>query len=118
MRWAPGLGRTFGRRSGRRGGRRAGGLLLCCLLLFSLPGCERSPLGDDLSEARSAVAAHEWTRAERLLERFLRESGDADKRWEAWQLLLTVANATGVTLALAAGWLAARLRSRRRKDGE
>ncbi len=28
------------------------------------------------------------------------------------------ANATGVTLALAAGWLAARLRSRRRKDGE
>ena len=97
MRWAFRLERDVCRESGRRGGRHAGGLLLCCLLLFSLPGCERSPLGDDLSEARSSVAAHEWTRAERLLERFLRESGDSDKRWEAWQLLLTVANATGVT---------------------
>ena len=88
MRWAFRLGRDVCRQWGRRGGRRAGGLLLCCLLAFSLPGCERSPLGDDLSEARSAVAAHEWTRAERLLERFLRESSESDKRWEAWQLLL------------------------------
>ena len=87
--------------SGRRGGRRqwAGRalflpVLLCCCLLVA---CERTPLGDDYSEARSAAAAHEWTRAERLLERFLRESEDPDKRWEAWQLLLTVANATGVT---------------------
>lgn len=92
---APRMGRNDRRE--RQGGRRAGCLLLCCLLLFSLPGCERSPLGDDLSEARSAVAAHEWTRAERLLERFLRESEEPDKRWEAWQLLLTVANGTGVT---------------------
>lgn len=67
------------------------------LLCFLLAACERAPLGDDYREAKSAAAAHEWTRAERLLERFLRESEDLDKRWEAWQLLLTVANATGVT---------------------
>lgn len=97
MRWVFHQGRDDRRLWGWRGGRRAACLLLCCLLSFSLPGCERSPLGDDLSEARSSVAAHEWTRAERLLERFLRESSDSEKRWEAWQLLLTVANATGVT---------------------
>lgn len=90
-------GRHVRRGAKERGGRRAAALLLCCLLLSSLPGCGRSPLGDDLSEARSAVSAHEWTRAERLLERFLREAEDPDKRWEAWQLLLTVANGTGVT---------------------
>lgn len=97
MRWASRPGQRVLRLQGRQSGRCVCGLLLCGLLLFSLPGCERSPLGDDLSEARSAVAAHEWTRAERLLERFLREADDSDKRWEAWQLLLTVANGTGVT---------------------
>lgn len=83
----PGQGRR------RTGIRRFLTVLLCCCLLAA---CDAAPLGDDYSEAKSAAAAHEWTRAERLLERFLRESEDADKRWEAWQLLLTVTNATGL----------------------
>lgn len=87
------MGRCLGGRQRTGRGLLFSVLLFCCLLA----ACERTPLADDYSEARSAAASHEWTRAERLLERFLREAEDPDKRWEAWQLLLTVANATGVT---------------------
>ena len=37
----------------------------------------------------------DWSLAERLLERYLREARDADLRWEAWQQLLVVLNAAG-----------------------
>ncbi|WP_022655333.1 hypothetical protein [uncultured Desulfovibrio sp.] len=49
-------------------------------------------LADDLSAARMAVAERNWPLAERLLERYLREEQNPDKRWEAWQQLLTVVN--------------------------
>ena len=77
------------------------GFALCLLwcLCFWLVGCDGPALkGDDLSQAREAVSQRQWSLAERLLERYLRESQDsqdADSRWEAWQQLLVVVNAAG-----------------------
>lgn len=66
------------------------------LLAFLCAGCERSMIvSDDLEEARIAIQAHNWTLAERLLERYLRLQFDADKRWDAWQRLLDVAVSAG-----------------------
>ena len=89
--------------AGQEGARRLRlrGLALCLLwcLCFWLVGCDGPALkGDDLSQAREAVSQRQWSLAERLLERYLRESQDsqdADKRWEAWQQLLVVVNAAG-----------------------
>ena len=64
-------------------------VLWACLAV----GCEQNALlADDLSAARTAVAERNWPLAERLLERCLREEQSPDKRWEAWQQLLTVVN--------------------------
>ena len=66
---------------------------LAALLLCLAAGCEQNALlADDLGAARTAVAEHNWPLAERLLERYLREEQSPDKRWEAWQQLLTVVN--------------------------
>ena len=89
--------------AGQEGARRLRlrGLALCLLwcLCFWLVGCDGPALkGDDLSQAREAVSQRQWSLAERLLERYLRESQDsqdADRRWEAWQQLLVVVNAAG-----------------------
>ncbi|OXS28023.1 MAG: hypothetical protein BCS36_01460 [Desulfovibrio sp. MES5] len=80
---------------------RVRGFTVCLLwcLCFWLVGCDSPALkGDDLSQAREAVSQRQWSLAERLLERYLRESQDsqdADSRWEAWQQLLVVVNAAG-----------------------
>ena len=89
--------------AGQEGARRLRlrGFALCLLwcLCFWLVGCDGPALkGDDLSQAREAVSQRQWSLAERLLERYLRESQDsqdADSRWEAWQQLLVVVNAAG-----------------------
>ena len=63
------------------------GLALCLCLVFAgfLCACkDQSMVGDDLSAARTAVSLRDWSLAERLLERYLREARDADSRWEAW----------------------------------
>lgn len=75
---------------------------LCC-------ACERVSFADDFETAREAVAQRNWPSAERLLERFLREEQNLDKRWEAWQLLLTVINSTGVEARASLEYLEAML---------
>jgi hypothetical protein len=73
-------------------------LPLCLFLFFAgfLCACkDQNLVGDDLSAARTAVSLRDWSLAERLLERYLREARDADLRWEAWQQLLVVLNAAG-----------------------
>ena len=79
-------------------------LVLLCLLALPAIGCDRGQiLADDLADARAAVAERNWPLAERLLERYLREDTkdterrgpEAERRWEAWQLLLQVLNAAG-----------------------
>lgn len=89
---------------------------LCCMLLLAalclglLTACERSPvLGDDLDEARAAIQEHNWTLAERLLERYLRSQQDMDKRWEAWQRLLEVTTSAGTDYRTALDYLEAML---------
>ena len=73
----------------------------CLTLLLGMVlslGCERMPvIGDDLSEAKLAAQNHDWTLAERLLERYLRQQHDNNKRWEAWQFLVDVNNRAGHT---------------------
>lgn len=77
------------------------GLALAVAFCFclGLAGCDNPVLqGDDLSQAREAVAQRQWSLAERLLERYLREAQDsqnADDRWDALQQLLLVVNAAG-----------------------
>lgn len=72
--------------------------LCCSLALACLAGAcgQGSLIGDDLEAARTAVGKRDWPLAERLLERYLREEHNSDKRWEAWQQLLTVINSSSV----------------------
>ena len=94
---------------------RAAALLLAVVLSTGsltgfLSGCERVPLvGDDLDEARLAIQEHNWTLAERLLERYLRSQQDLDKRWEAWQRLLDVTTSAGTGSRTALDYLEAML---------
>lgn len=85
---------------------RAAALALALILglVGLLPACDRQQLlADDLTGARAAVAQRNWPLAERLLERYLREETkdaerrgpEAERRWEAWQLLLQVLNSSG-----------------------
>lgn len=80
---------------------RVAALALLLVLAFPGAGCDRGAiLADDLADARAAVAERNWPLAERLLERYLREERssaerhgpEAERRWEAWQLLLQVLN--------------------------
>ncbi len=58
-----------------------------------LSGCQPDEiLMDDLAMARQAQLERDWPKAERMAERFLREERDADKRWEAWGVLLAAIN--------------------------
>ena len=68
--------------------------VLCCVLLL---GACRAPLedGDDLQAARTAIAERQWSRAERLLGRYLRDERKPELRWQAWNALLTVLEAGG-----------------------
>lgn len=73
------------------------GKLFACVLLAlglcsGLLGCDKPLIVDDLAEARSAIANHNWTLAERLIERYLRVQDDPDKRWAAWQNLIEATN--------------------------
>ena len=86
--------------TGRRPWRAA---LLLLLLLVLCSGCDKGQIfADDLTNAKAAVSERNWPLAERLLERYLREEGHegdrkgivAERRWEAWQLLLQVLNST------------------------
>lgn len=76
-------------------------LALTLVLGGFIVGCDRAQiLADDLVDAHAAVAERNWPLAERLLERYLREETSpagrhgpgAERRWEAWQLLLQVLN--------------------------
>lgn len=62
-------------------------LILCWM---SAAGCDRSPLADDLHDARKAVRLGDIASAEKYLERYLRTEQDPDLRWEAWKELLEV----------------------------
>ena len=68
--------------------------VLCSALLL---GACRAPLedGDDLQAARTAIAERQWSRAERLLGRYLRDERKPELRWQAWNALLTVLEAGG-----------------------
>lgn len=69
-------------------------LVLGALILgAALVACEPPAARDDLALARQAALERNWPLAERLLERYLHDGRDADKRFEAWQLLLTALNA-------------------------
>jgi len=86
--------------------------LLLCLGLFSVlaAGCDEremkaaisrlartvsANLIGDLDEARIAMNEHEWDRAARYLERFLRTATDPDERWEAWNTLVDATERAG-----------------------
>lgn len=79
-----------------RAPRRAAALLAAALSL-GLCACwgEAPTFGDDLQAAREAAAARQWTQAERLLGRHLRNERDPESRWKAWNELLVVINAGG-----------------------
>ncbi len=50
-------------------------------------------IADDLSMAREAYGARNMPLAERLLERYLQDEQNPDRRWAAWELLLKSINA-------------------------
>lgn len=68
--------------------------VLLFFIALALAACNPEDiLQDDLAMAKQALLERDWPRAERVLERCLREERDSEKRWEAWQLLLGAINA-------------------------
>lgn len=65
-------------------------LLIPGLLLFTLISCEKAELKSDFDEAQLAINAHDWNRAEKLLERYVQNNPEADNRFEAWMNLVKV----------------------------
>lgn len=69
-------------------------LLTLALAFFLLIACDKSFLDvDDLTLATEAYADRNLPLAERLLERYLRQEQNPEKRWDAWNLLLKSVNA-------------------------
>lgn len=63
-----------------------------CLAL-TLCACNiDAPFQDDLQLAKQAQLERDWPTAERVLGRYLRVEQEAEKRWEAWNLLLEAIN--------------------------
>lgn len=76
--------------------RRVRGTAAAVLLVLLIGGCDHAPLAaDDLEEARIAAQERNWTLAERLLQRCLRNEQDPDRRWEAWERLCDVTRSAG-----------------------
>lgn len=68
-------------------------ICLLILLVFLLQGCDSSTyFSSDLQQAEKAYAERNLPLCERLLERYLREEQNSDKRWPAWELLLKAIN--------------------------
>lgn len=74
--------------------------LLPCLILAValclLGACERPAFEtDDLAAAREAADQRDWTQVARLLQRYLREENNPEKRWTAWNLLVSASQHMG-----------------------
>lgn len=72
--------------------------LLPCLVLVLclLCACERPSYDtDDLAAAQEAAEQRDWTQVARLLQRYLREENDPQKRWTAWNLLVSASQHMG-----------------------
>lgn len=74
-------------------------LFYLALASFLLLGCDLRDgfwpadiFMDDVEVARQACGKRDWPLAERVLERYLREEQDAEKRWQAWNLYLEALN--------------------------
>lgn len=65
---------------------------LIALIFLFVFGCDQITMDDDLNSARQAMQEQNWNKAERLLERYLHQEEDKEKRWDAWQDLLNVIN--------------------------
>lgn len=78
-----------------RKNKKAPRLLFFIFLLCLFTGCraESLLLADDLAAARESYVARNMPLTERLLERYLRNEQNPEKRWEAWNLLLQAINA-------------------------
>ncbi len=63
-------------------------VVLLALLLPAATGCDRLPLQDDLQEGKAALREGDWSRARKLLERYLSTARNPDARWEAWNRLV------------------------------
>lgn len=71
-------------------------LLLCvCILLSALCACERPTSTDDLAAAQEAAEQRDWAHVARLLQRYLREENEPEKRWTAWNLLVSASQHMG-----------------------
>ncbi len=80
-------------------------MILRCLVVFMLlmftQGCSNEPAAQsDLVLAKEAMEAREWFYAERLLERYLNREDNTEKRWEAWQALVTTGEYTGANFGV------------------
>lgn len=69
--------------------------LLLCVLLCVLCACERPVSTDDLSAAQEAAEQRDWPHVARLLQRYLREENEPEKRWTAWNLLVSASQHMG-----------------------
>lgn len=70
--------------------------LVLLILLCLVCACERPAFqADDLAAAQEAAEQRDWTQAARLLQRYLREENDSEKRWPAWNLLVSASQHMG-----------------------
>lgn len=59
-------------------------------------GCDRQgQRPDDLAAAQEAARERDWAQTARLLQRYLRDEDDPEKRWTAWNLLVSASYRLG-----------------------
>lgn len=83
--------------------------LFVCIILF-LYGCDNKlEITDDFAKAKIEIQNSNWTEAERLLSRYLKEPDNTDLRWEAWNELINIINRAGSEPIITLEYLAAML---------
>ncbi len=64
--------------------------LWCLTACLVCTGCDQLPITNDIVEAKKALEVGNTNQAQKILERFLRQSSNSEKRWEAWMLLTSI----------------------------
>lgn len=65
-------------------------LLLLAMATILVSGCMQPEVEDDLSRARKAYIKKEYSEAERVYQRYLRDNEFATERWDVWNRLVDI----------------------------
>lgn len=85
-------------------------IYLFLFIILIICGCDNKlERTDDFAEAKIEIQNSNWTEAERLISRYLKEESNKELRWEAWNELINIINRAGSEPVITLEYLAAML---------